>query len=118
MQDIRDETQAPANDSEISGTGGAAGLAAHLRKPSESTRMNRFNWFGGKREAPAQVDSELTVDMRGQLAAIDKVMAVIEFSLDGKILRANDNFLGALGYTLAEGAEKVVVGSKPRTTRS
>ena len=42
------------------------------------------------------------MDMRGQLAAIGKAQAVIEFSLDGKILTANDNFLKTLGYTLDE----------------
>jgi methyl-accepting chemotaxis protein len=38
----------------------------------------------------------------GQLAAIRKAQAVIEFDLNGKILDANDNFLKALGYTLDE----------------
>ncbi len=32
-------------------------------------------------------------DSAGQLAAIDKSQAVIEFSMDGRILSANDNFL-------------------------
>ncbi|AXQ28215.1 methyl-accepting chemotaxis protein [Solimonas sp. K1W22B-7] len=41
-------------------------------------------------------------DLRGQIAAIGKAQAVIEFTLDGKILTANDNFLGAVGYTLDE----------------
>jgi PAS domain S-box-containing protein len=41
-------------------------------------------------------------DFSGQLAAIGKSQAVIEFSLDGKILNANDNFLGVMGYTLDE----------------
>jgi methyl-accepting chemotaxis protein len=41
-------------------------------------------------------------DLEGQLAAIGKAQAVIEFSLDGRILQANDNFLNALGYTLDE----------------
>jgi methyl-accepting chemotaxis protein len=41
-------------------------------------------------------------DLSGQLAAISKAQAVIEFSLDGKILSANENFLAALGYSLAE----------------
>ncbi len=41
-------------------------------------------------------------DFAGQLSAINKAQAVIEFSLDGKILHANDNFLNTLGYTLAE----------------
>ena len=41
-------------------------------------------------------------NMRGQLAAISKALAIIEFTLDGRILWANENFLSALGYTLAE----------------
>ena len=41
-------------------------------------------------------------DFSGQLDAINKAQAVIEFTLDGKILRANDNFLNTLGYTLQE----------------
>jgi len=43
-----------------------------------------------------------TADYEGQLAAIDKAQAVIEFTLDGKILRANANFLKTLGYAEAE----------------
>ena len=39
---------------------------------------------------------------QGQLAAIDKAQAVIEFGLDGRVLHANANFLAALGYTLEE----------------
>jgi methyl-accepting chemotaxis protein len=38
----------------------------------------------------------------GMLAALDKAQAVIEFTLDGSIVRANENFLNALGYTLDE----------------
>ena len=41
-------------------------------------------------------------DFSGQLAAIDKAQAVIEFSLDGKILNANENFLKTLGYNLQD----------------
>lgn len=41
-------------------------------------------------------------DFEGQLAAIDKSQAVIEFELDGTVRRANDNFLGAVGYTADE----------------
>ena len=46
--------------------------------------------------------AELTDDLRGQIAAINKSQAVIEFSLDGKILTANENFLRVMGYTLDE----------------
>ena len=38
----------------------------------------------------------------GQIAAIVRSQAVISFSLDGTIRTANDNFLRALGYSLAE----------------
>jgi len=41
-------------------------------------------------------------DSDGQLAAIDKAQAVIEFNMDGTIITANANFLGTLGYSLAE----------------
>ncbi|MGH8517880.1 MAG: PAS domain-containing protein, partial [Panacagrimonas sp.] len=41
-------------------------------------------------------------NLEGQIAAINKSQAVIEFSLDGRILLANDNFLRTLGYTLDE----------------
>ncbi len=41
-------------------------------------------------------------DYQGQIAAIGKTQAVIEFDMDGTIRTANDNFLGALGYALED----------------
>ncbi|WP_428483385.1 methyl-accepting chemotaxis protein [Rhodopila sp.] len=41
-------------------------------------------------------------DMRAKLAAIDRSQAVIEFSMDGTILHANQNFLDVVGYALNE----------------
>ena len=41
-------------------------------------------------------------DMAGQVSAIRKAMAVIEFTLDGHILDANENFLAVTGYSLDE----------------
>jgi methyl-accepting chemotaxis protein len=41
-------------------------------------------------------------DGAGQLAAIAKAQAVIEFDLDGRIRTANTNFLRLMGYTLDE----------------
>lgn len=38
----------------------------------------------------------------GQVQAINKSQAVIEFEPDGTIVSANDNFLAAVGYTLGE----------------
>jgi len=43
-----------------------------------------------------------TADLSGQIAAIGKSQAVIEFNMDGSILNANDNFLRTLGYSLTE----------------
>ena len=39
-------------------------------------------------------------EARGQINAISKSQAVIEFNLDGTIIDANDNFLNTLGYQL------------------
>jgi len=43
-----------------------------------------------------------SVENAGQLEAISKAQAVIEFNLDGTIITANDNFLQTLGYSLGE----------------
>ena len=44
----------------------------------------------------------INADYQGQIAAISKAQAVIEFNMDGTVITANDNFLRALGYTLDE----------------
>ncbi|MFT7573220.1 MAG: methyl-accepting chemotaxis protein [Paracoccaceae bacterium] len=41
-------------------------------------------------------------DFEGQLSAISKAQAVIEFQMDGTIITANQNFLSTLGYDLDE----------------
>ncbi|MCV9385204.1 PAS domain S-box protein [Reichenbachiella ulvae] len=41
-------------------------------------------------------------DFEGQLAAIGKAQAVIEFNLDGTIVKANENFLKTVGYSINE----------------
>ncbi|MEI7669258.1 MAG: PAS domain-containing protein, partial [Pseudomonadota bacterium] len=41
-------------------------------------------------------------DFKAKLLALDKSQAVIEFSMDGNILTANQNFLNAMGYRLEE----------------
>ncbi|TWC00268.1 methyl-accepting chemotaxis sensory transducer with Pas/Pac sensor [Bradyrhizobium macuxiense] len=38
----------------------------------------------------------------GKIAAIGRAQAVIEFNMDGSIVTANENFLGAMGYSLAD----------------
>jgi methyl-accepting chemotaxis protein len=63
-----------------------------VSKPAAAVRKRR----------QVTVDALLLDDMRGQLAAISKAQAVIEFDLDGTIRTANENFLHTLGYTLEE----------------
>ena len=41
-------------------------------------------------------------NLRGQVDAINKSLAVIEFRLDGTIIGANENFLRGFGYKLKE----------------
>ncbi|MCY9843177.1 PAS domain-containing methyl-accepting chemotaxis protein [Vibrio caribbeanicus] len=41
-------------------------------------------------------------EFEGKIAAINRVQAVIEFNLDGTIIKANDNFLATVGYSLEE----------------
>jgi methyl-accepting chemotaxis protein len=43
-----------------------------------------------------------SVDSQGKIDAIERVQAVIEFDLSGRVLRANDNFLNTFGYSADE----------------
>ena len=43
-----------------------------------------------------------TADATGQLAAVNRSQAVIEFAPDATVLSANANFLSAVGYTIEE----------------
>jgi len=45
---------------------------------------------------------KLLAEIQGQLTAINRAQAVIEFDLSGMITTANDNFLNTLGYRLEE----------------
>jgi methyl-accepting chemotaxis protein len=64
--------------------------------------------FNGKPLKIVKYASDITrqktesADFAGQLNAINKSQAVIEFELDGTIRHANDNFLSAVGYRLEE----------------
>jgi methyl-accepting chemotaxis protein len=49
-----------------------------------------------------QTNKERDADFQGQIAAVSKVQAVIEFKLDGTIVSANENFLAVMGYALSE----------------
>ena len=62
----------------------------------------------GKPEKVIKVATDITeqqllkADMSGQISAIGKSQAVIEFNMDGTIVTANENFLNTLGYSLPE----------------
>jgi len=43
-----------------------------------------------------------SADYEGQISAISKSQAVIEFNMDGTIINANENFLSTVGYSLEE----------------
>jgi methyl-accepting chemotaxis protein len=60
-----------------------------------------MNWFGSAAGAK-KVDAAHLRDLEGMVAAIQRSQAVIEFELDGTIVRANRNFLDTLGYSEAE----------------
>lgn len=47
-------------------------------------------------------NTRFRADVAGQIEAISKAQAVIEFNMDGTIIMANDHFLNALGYRLDE----------------
>ena len=45
---------------------------------------------------------QATYELRSVMAAISRSQAVIEFDLEGHVLTANQNFIDAMGYSLAE----------------
>lgn len=55
-----------------------------------------------KRAASSRSTAAELANYRGQIEAIHRAQAVIEFELDGTILTANENFRNAFGYTLPE----------------
>ena len=48
------------------------------------------------------VDATEIIDLRAQIAAVQKHQATIEFTPDSTIITANNNFLDLMGYTLGE----------------
>ncbi|MEH6951963.1 PAS domain-containing protein [Nitrobacter sp. NHB1] len=62
----------------------------------------------GKPTKVIEIASDITakkieaLDHAGQVSAMDRTQAVVEFNLDGTIITANKIFLNALGYALGE----------------
>ncbi|MGJ4953403.1 PAS domain-containing protein [Bradyrhizobium sp. HKCCYLS20291] len=70
-------------------------IAQPLRNPDGSRAGTVVEWS----DASIRLQN---LDYRAQVDAIGRSQAVIEFNLDGTIITANDNFLNALDYSLAE----------------
>ncbi len=47
-------------------------------------------------------DAQETQSQKAMLEALDRSMAIIEFTPEGEILKANENFTNAMGYSLSE----------------
>ncbi len=58
--------------------------------------------IGKKFRDSIKSDTPSSQDMAALITALSRAQAMIEFSLDGTIITANDNFLGAMGYQLDE----------------
>ena len=61
--------------------------------------MNPLSWLSLNR---VWVRARELADLRGKVAALSDAQPMIEFDLDGIVIAANDNFLKASGYSLAE----------------
>jgi len=73
-------------------------MSAHT--PAEASAVYAV---AGTPPGPALPPAQLkALDDEGKIAAIHRTQAVIEFDLDGTVLVANELFLAATGYTLAE----------------
>jgi methyl-accepting chemotaxis protein len=57
------------------------------------------------RLAEIKAHADMVMELEAKVAAVSRCQAVIEFKLDGTIIKANQNFLGAVGY-----AEEEIVG--------
>lgn len=71
--------------------------------PSNSSRTKKTPASRKQRsstQSPAKAST--SNELQGQIDAIRRSQAVIEFNLDGTIITANENFLAAVGYTLEE----------------
>ncbi len=71
------------------------------QKSSKSTTTKAKSTSTRSNSVEARLRQEIA-QLKAENAAINKSQAVIEFLPDGTILTANDNFLGAVGYTLEE----------------
>ncbi len=78
--------------------------AEELRSQEEEMRQNIEEMQATQEEMNRKSDelSKTTAEMAGVIAGINATMATIEFTPDGIILNANENFLKSLKYSLAD----------------
>jgi methyl-accepting chemotaxis protein len=60
-----------------------------------------FGFLGGDRQKAAK-DAERLRELDAQATAMDRAQAIVEFNLDGTVIRANGNFLATVGYSAGE----------------
>ncbi len=80
--------------------GGKAVWLSAIYNPVLDVNSKPFKVVAFATDVTAQ--KQASIECEGQIHAIGKSQAVIEFDMDGKILNANENFLRAMGYTLDE----------------
>jgi methyl-accepting chemotaxis protein len=75
---------------------------ASTRKRATSPAKNKTQTLRKQLKAIEKDKQRLEREVAGQLTAIGKSQAVIEFAMDGTIITANDKFLQSMGYSLDE----------------
>ena len=73
-----------------------------MAKAATSNQSKTIQSLRRQLETLRKEKQQLELEAEGQLAAINKSQAVIEFEMDGTIITANENFLTPMGYTLGE----------------
>ncbi len=82
---------------------GKGGKEVWIRATYTPIKDNEGNPFKVVKYATDVTEQKLkNADYQGQIKGINESQAVIEFNPDGTIIRANDNFLDVVGYTLDE----------------
>jgi methyl-accepting chemotaxis protein len=78
--------------------------ALHALPATNPSWLHRlFSSGPTEQERAAQQERQREIaELRGRVASIDRFQAVVEFSLDGIVLTANENFLRVTGYGLEE----------------
>ncbi len=76
---------------------GADNFAQELRAQEEELRQSMEEMHTIQEETERK-----SIELAGLVAAVNSTLATIEFDMDGIILKANDNFLKIMDYTLNE----------------